>query len=360
MSIQTETPNVTVTATSSPAVLAAVLAEVQAKTSTLKSLKEQYAVLHHAKNFKDAESIVKWALSQAEEAPDVAEQEPLTLREQVLNNVKALLERESETAFDIARNLHDVKQDFEKAGEFIDWCKQELMIGKAQVYHYLKIHTVFGSEPAFRGVPYYVLRALCYFDKYDYIQERVHALALAKELDKHTATELMQSVEPAKPEPVEKPAPAKGQAEGSGFEDVPVQSTPLPAPIIDADTSEDEAPWESDASTTQVQLTNEVAESSELARLTAQIERLTDQLADANRTIADLSQRTERSNNQRHAPELPQFKSQCLYARLGLGQLESEDHAKVRKAYRELVRVGYGESHPSHEDIKQAFEYLTK
>ena len=57
---------------------------------------------------------------------------------------------------------------------------------------------------------------------------------------------------------------------------------------------------------------------------------------------------------------LPQFKSSCFYARLGLSAEEATKKTAVNKARRELVKLGYGEGHEAWALISEAVEELTK
>lgn len=67
-----------------------------------------------------------------------------------------------------------------------------------------------------------------------------------------------------------------------------------------------------------------------------------------------------RETKKASAPMLPQFKSKCMYARLGLSVEQSMSLAAVNKAKRELVRLGYGEGHDAWPLIHEAVEALGK
>ena len=95
-----------------------------------------------------------------------------------------------------------------------------------------------------------------------------------------------------------------------------------------------------------------------MSGLLAQIKALTEQLQAANDRIAFLS--SARESKKAAAPMLPQFKSSCFYARLGLSAEEATKKTAVNKARRELVKLGYGEGHEAWPLISEAVEELTK
>ena len=57
---------------------------------------------------------------------------------------------------------------------------------------------------------------------------------------------------------------------------------------------------------------------------------------------------------------LPQFTNACPYAVLGLGQVEAKQITKVKKAFRELIKCGYGQGHDAFELLTKAKDQLLK
>ncbi len=83
------------------------------------------------------------------------------------------------------------------------------------------------------------------------------------------------------------------------------------------------------------------------------IQELRGLLTTANDLIKTLQGEKVQHNTAKAMPMLPQFKNACPYAVLGLGQVEATKLTVVKKAFRELIKCGYGKGH-------EAFELLTK
>lgn len=93
------------------------------------------------------------------------------------------------------------------------------------------------------------------------------------------------------------------------------------------------------------------------AGILEELKRLREDNAALNARILELT--ATRETKKASAPMLPQFKSKCLYARLGLSAEEAEKKTAVNKAKRDLVKLGYGDGHEAWSLIQEAVEGLT-
>ena len=91
----------------------------------------------------------------------------------------------------------------------------------------------------------------------------------------------------------------------------------------------------------------------EKASFTREIQELRGALEAANTLIKEMNAAKTQHNSSKVMPMLPQFKNACPYAVLGLGQLEATKITVVKKAFREIIKCGYGAGH-------EAFELITK
>lgn len=340
------------------------LADLENRTTSLKKLKGEYTQIADCKTFDQAIKLVEALTQEVVATEETAIEEPVNLREQVKTEVLHLLEENAKSTFKIAGLIGGVKEDFDKSDEFLAWCKAELGLAKASVYKYLKINKVFNGKKEFECVAMRVLSELSSYKHLDKIIDDAESLALEGKLDSKACLALIDAhEEKINPKPAPKPAEA------------PTPSTQpltdIPEQVEEEDEDEDDIPFDVDSvilPTASKPVEQQKADSdetqepstSEIDALTKQIEALTQQLAEANKTIAEMSKTSKRDTKVASAPMLPQFKNACLYARLGLGQVESRDKKVVKKAYRELVSLGYGEGHEAFSSIKEAVESLTK
>lgn len=81
-------------------------------------------------------------------------------------------------------------------------------------------------------------------------------------------------------------------------------------------------------------------------------------LQSANELIKQLKEESALRAVKKDLPMLPQFKSKFLCAVLGLTPEQATKRTNVNKAYRELIKVGYGTGHPAFEILQNAKDEL--
>lgn len=341
----------------------AIFNAVSNKEATLKELKVMFpTVIGEAKTFKEAKTMAEefHAKTVGEEMASNANENAYTsLREQAAIEVPKMLEEKGKLTFAIASIIDELKGDFDNSNEFLAFCKDKLGLGKASVYNYLKLHGTFGSKPEFSKVATRVLNELSRYKNLKDIIDEAEVLALDGKLDTKAAMKLIDDNElklnPPATEQEDEPEIPEQSTKNESETDLP-DDTDLPWKESD---EEPETP-----SNTVVQPTvapeksNTLDKEDDTAELHKQIERLLEQLETANKTIANMQATSNRDVKVASAPMLPQFSNACYYARLGLSQSESSDKSRVKKAFRELVKLGYGEGHEAFPRLKEAMESL--
>lgn len=340
-----------------------VITSIMAREHSLKEYKAEWLALAECRTFAQAEEVIanlRTQLIDEEEAEEVLEEakvEPLiTLRDQVKAEVLELLEERGSATFKIATLIGEVKEDFDNSSSMLLWAKEELGLAKAQVYKYLKIASTFCGEVAYTNVAMRVLSSLASYKHFEHIEDQCLNLAEEGKLDTKAANALMDeynaSLAPTPKEPVKPVEPATTST----------TSLPSSIPTLDEEDNDgDEGPTVAPVNVDlpKIDSTDE-AHGDDYANLCKSFDALTLQLDQANKRIAELTQVSARETKVHAAPKLPQFNNACLYARLGLGQVESKSKKAIKTAYRELVKLGYGEGHECHESIQHAFTELSK
>lgn len=245
----------------------------------------------------------------------------------------------------IGKLLNEAREEFSKAKEFLVWAEDKFGYKKAYVYRLMAAAEKFGDNPAFEGVAIKVLTIIAGLP--EEVQKQAEELAEKGQLDTAKAQELQAEANPA-PEQ-EKPAQAKAgpavstrdtagapwdeqSSASEGFDEEP-DFAPAPVSVVLPEVKT-EAP----------------AELSDLnpADLQALIRSLQEQLREAKAAAIKKPE----------LPWLPQFDNECLAARLGLSEAQGLDAKQARKAYRDLVKIGYGVEHPANAKLQEALQYL--
>lgn len=287
------------------------------------------------------------------------------VRESVAVEIHALLDNIGASYLKVGALLNEARADFEAQKDFLAWADAEFSIKKAQCYNLMNVARVFGADSRFTGVAMRVMLALVpHADSAD-LMEQAAALATDGKLDTAAVNALTGKPATPKANPVvaaiEQAQTAQAGAQAA--ESQPLQTVPEEAPLNGhADFTDfilEKAKEELATTATPVKLDNAAnAENDRTAALLETIKQLNAQIADMQ---AALNARTsERETRKSAAPMLPQFKSACMYARLGLSAEEAEKKTAVNKARRELVKLGYGEGHEAYPLIVEAVEALTK
>ena len=271
----------------------------------------------------------------------------VSVREAATAEIKAHLEAIGTSYLKVGSLMNELRGDFENQREFLAYVEAEFGIKKAQCYNLMNVSRCFDGDDRFKGVAMRVMLALIPFADDGATMDKAAELAASGELDTKAVNALVSPSKPVKTEASQSQAEVTKAAENAA----PVESEALQTvPQEVAPESDEPAPPKLDNA--------ENTENAAMASLLAQIKTLTEQLTAANDRIAELT--SARETKKSAAPMLPQFKSSCFYARLGLSAEEATKKTAVNKARRELVKLGYGEGHEAWALISQAVEELTK
>lgn len=294
----------------------------------------------------------------------------LSVREAATAEIKRHLDNIGTSYIKVGACLNELRGDFEGQKEFLAYVEAEFGIKKAQCYKLMSVARVFEGDDRFKGVAMRVMLALVPFADENIIMEKAAELAAEGKLDTNAVNALIEPKKEPKAETVQSKAePVKPQENASEEADKVQGHATFEDFILDkakealqSVPSEEAAPWEEGSkpeAPKAAPLDNTAnTENAAMAGLLAQIKALTEQLQAANDRIAALT--SARESKKAAAPMLPQFKSKCFYARLGLSAEEAEKKTAVNKARRELVKLGYGEGHEAWALISEAVEELTK
>lgn len=277
------------------------------------------------------------------DAADALDAKPTTNRlAEIAEEVKAAQQTAAEAAIQIGGLLTEARGEFEKQAEFLAWAKAELGYGKTFAYRLMKIHAEFKDADDLHGMS---LRAL-------------HALTGISEEGKAAVLSLASSNKASG-----KPAPTEAEVKGH---DTTPEAPAAPAQATQGeeggeDTGEqlqadDAAPWATGAKDLDTPAAPAApaapSQSEEVQRLYDIIEGLREDLAKA-REASDTGRKAKAS-----APMLPQFRNDCYAARLGLSEAQAADPAKVKRALRDLVRLGYNSKHEAYPLLAEAADSL--
>lgn len=287
----------------------------------------------------------------------------VSVREAATAEIKQHLDNIGTSYIKVGACLNELRGDFEGQKDFLAYVESEFGIKKAQCYKLMSVARVFEGDDRFKGVAMRVMLALIPFADENIIMEKAAELAADGKLDTNAVNALIEPKKEPKSETVQSKAGAVKPQENA-IEAAESQETQVPqvVPPVGEPEADESAPWEEESkpeAPKAAPLDNTAnTENAAMAGLLAQIKALAEQLQAANDRIASLT--SARESKKAAAPMLPQFKSSCFYARLGLSAEEATKKTAVNKARRELVKLGYGEGHEAWALISEAVEKLTK
>lgn len=271
-------------------------------------------------------------------------------------SIRELMKTAATSLLSVGQLLNEAREEFGSAKDFLAWAREQFEFKKAYVYRLMQVAESFDANDVLATQSIRVLHKLAGFPE----EVQQAAREQAEETGKVTEKQVEQIAR------LSGDAPESG-ATGAheGVEPETAQSTTVDANAqhSHAQAEDQGAPWEPSTGSEppvagqSVELTEapkpaqQAKENPEIARLNRIIEELQAELA-ANR------QERERKTGGGKAPVLPQFSSECMYARLGLSADESANAGKVRKAFRALVKAGYGSQHESHGLLIEARDAL--
>lgn len=287
----------------------------------------------------------------------------VSVREAATAEIKQHLDNIGTSYLRVGACLNELRGDFEGQKDFLAYVESEFGIKKAQCYKLMSVARVFEGDDRFKGVAMRVMLALVPFADENIIMEKAAELAAAGKLDTNAVNALIDPKKETKAETVQSKAETvKPQENATAAAESKETQAPQEVPPASESDDDKSAPWEEESkpeAPKAAPLDNTAnTENAAIAGLLAQIKALTEQLQAANDRIASLS--SARESKKAAAPMLPQFKSSCFYARLGLSAEEATKKTAVNKARRELVKLGYGEGHEAWPLISEAVEELTK
>lgn len=243
-----------------------------------------------------------------------------------------------------------MKDEGKKQPEFLEYCKLNFSIAKTQAYRLMKIAEFFEDDKRFSGVAMRVLYALATEANEEQL-EKAAELAANDSLNTGTLNAILYPEPVVKQEPgAPKQTPEEQQEQqeeiNNSLNNVPVVQSGEGVGDAPFDLGENEAPRTVDevvkATDSETQAVIE-GQRKEIETLNEMLKSLTSQLQEL----------TAKSERKPKAPFLPQFRNACPYAVLGLSQVEATKKTVVAKAFRELIKCGYGDGH-------EAFELLVK
>ncbi len=276
----------------------------------------------------------------------------VTRMQEIVLEINASLGNIQSESIKVGNLLNEANEEMKgnglKSADFLKWCKDEFCIGKAQAYKLMKVATFFKDDKRFHGVSMRVLYTLA-TEATDSELEKAAEFAATSSLTTAVVNQLLnpEPVAPTKPEPSKKETQAEAEEKQEEIEKA------LANVQERHDFDMGDVPFDTDENKP-----SEVIKEADTSGLQAEITELRKALTAANELISNLRAEKVQHNVSKTMPMLPQFKNACPYAVLGLGQLEAKEKAKVNKAFRELVKLGYGKGHEAFELLEKAKKQL--
>lgn len=261
--------------------------------------------------------------------------------EEIVEEISTKLDVIQKESVCVGSLLIEAKEELTESGkkysDFIEWCGVNFNIGKAQASKLMKVATVFKDDERFKGVAMRVLYSLAC----NATPEQMDRAACFAESGSLNSAVLNQLLNPVPVKVVEDTPPFKTEEEES-------EQLKEIADAIDNVAKGNKSIEQ------QMQDFDKVQEAShcETEGLTNEIKELRKALSAANDLIKAMTAEKVKHNTTKEMPMLPQFNSAFPYAVLGLGVEEASNITSVKKAFRELIKCGYGKGH-------KAFELLT-
>lgn len=275
----------------------------------------------------------------------------ITRIQEITAAIKLKLDNIQSETQEVGALLKEVLEEFKTQGknqaDFLDYCKGEFAIGKAQAYKLIAIFETFGEDSRFKGVSMRVLYTLASTATKEQV-DRAAEFAATGSLTTSIVNELLN------PTPLKVDTPPT--TEGGGVSEETQNRLADIQAALDAQNAEAEKALV--LKTEQVKEADSASMQSLQASLDSQsetIKALTEELGKANQLIKELS---APSRAKISAPYLPQFNHACPNVVLGLSEAEGQQVTKVKKAFRELIKCGYGEGHEAFSQLTAAKDAL--
>ncbi len=283
-------------------------------------------------------------------AYDAAEAEAKTNRttylDELADEIGTCLESMQSNSQRIGELLLKAREEFaaqNKKTEFLPWCFAHFYFTKAHTYKLMRVAEFLRDDKRFTGVAMRVLHSLISNGTPEVI-EKAAELAANGSLNSGTLAALIEpKQEPApKPEPSPEPTP---EAEAS------LATVPNAGTSVQGESGPDDVP--SDMGDTPPVSTGPVY----IEQAQAEVAELKQQLSDA---LAEIRRLTTPAmvKQVQAAPMLRQFKTNDPRCVLGLTSGEAKDKQAIKTAFREFIKLGYGEGHEAYPMLAKAQEIL--
>lgn len=274
---------------------------------------------------------------------NVNEALPTRLME-IVAEVNSKLDTIQQESVSVGTLLIEAKEEMQEQGQkyadFVAFCRDEFNIGKAQASKLMKVATVFKDDTRFTGVAMRVLYALA-VDATPEEMDKAADFAASGTLSSAVVNQLLHPV-PVKQE--EPKAPQESDSEALDSE--------LHAALSLANVPEREERHGLSKDDDEIQ--------EETSQLSEEIAELRGALQAANELIKTLQTEKVTRTKASNAPTLPQFKSKCSYAVLGLSKEQASKASAIKKAFREIIKCGYGDGHEAFDLLTSAKDVLLK
>ncbi|AWD90637.1 hypothetical protein [Pseudomonas phage Nerthus] len=281
---------------------------------------------------------------------NAAELTAITRMDEIVQEIQASLDSIHTESVKVGLLLQEANTEFKEQGEksqkFLDWAFENFSIKKAQAYKLMTVAEHFGTDDRFKGVSMRVLYALA-------TQADEEVLDKAAELASNgslTTTTLNLLLNPA-PAPVVKQQLDDNKEAGSeSLSNVP--NAPASEPQAGESASPDGV---SQAPTAPVA---PVATGEADAAVLADNAELRKQVSELLAQIKELTDKQTQFNKSASAPLLPQFKHKSPWVVLGISEEDAQSATKIKAAFRDLVKCGYGNGHEAFDKLVAARDSL--
>lgn len=275
----------------------------------------------------------------------------ITRIQEITAAIKLKLDNIQSETQEVGALLKEVLEEFKAQGKnqaaFLDYCKDEFAIGKAQAYKLIAIYETFGEDSRFKGVSMRVLYTLASIATKEQV-DRAAEFAATGSLTTSIVNELLN------PTPIKQELEPKKEGEEVS-EEAKQRLADIQAALDAQNTATEEA---LKLKAEEIKASDSASMQALQASLDSQsetIKQLTEELGKANAMIKEL---TAPSRAKASAPYLPQFNHTCPNVVLGLSEAEGQQVTKVKKAFRELIKCGYGEGHEAFSQLTAAKDAL--
>lgn len=286
------------------------------------------------------------------ENTNAAELSAITRMDEIVLEINASLDSIHTESVKVGLLLQEANTEFKEQGEksqkFLDWAFENFSIKKAQAYKLMTVAEHFGTDERFKGVSMRVLYALA-------TQADEDVLNKAAELAENgslTTTTLNMLLNPVALQPVKQKIDG-GKEEGenslNNLPQVPANEEganvePSPSGVVQASPTPDTTGLAANAVQALDAAQQEATELRKtILELTQQIKELTDKQTQFNKPSA---------------PVLPQFKHKSPAVVLGISEDDAKSATKIKAAFRDLVKCGYGNGHEAFDLLVNARDNL--